>query len=90
MKPFQATNPTTFTFTGAGDKTEVSWHMQGGGGFMGKVMNAFMNMDAAVGKDFEAGLANMKTFDEAKAKEAPPPPPPAAAAPEAAADAGVN
>ena len=32
--------------------------------FMGKVMCLLMNMDKMVGKDFEAGLANLKAHVE--------------------------
>ena len=31
---------------------------------MMKVMHMFMNMDSMVGKDFEAGLANLKSIVE--------------------------
>ena len=32
--------------------------------FIMKVMHVFMNMDKMMGKDFEAGLANLKTVAE--------------------------
>jgi hypothetical protein len=31
---------------------------------MSKLMQVFMNMDAMIGKDFEAGLANLKAAAE--------------------------
>ena len=34
------------------------------GPFIGKLMSVFIDMDRMVGKDFEAGLANLKTLTE--------------------------
>ena len=31
---------------------------------MSKVMQVFMNLDAMIGRDFEAGLANLKKLTE--------------------------
>ena len=47
-----------------GDSTLVTWAMRGPCPFMGKVMSVFINMDRMVGKDFEAGLANLKAVAE--------------------------
>jgi hypothetical protein len=38
--------------------------MHGPNPYIGKVMQIFFNMDRMVGKDFEAGLANLKTLAE--------------------------
>ena len=38
--------------------------MHGPAPFMSKVMQVFMNMDSMIGKDFEIGLANLKTLAE--------------------------
>lgn len=67
IKPWQATNDVKFTFAGAGDKTKVTWAMDGHNDFMGKAFGLFMNMDKMVGKDFESGLQNLKTASEAEA-----------------------
>lgn len=56
-KPFEAVNPTTFTFTPEGDRTKVTWSMTGENKGMGKVFSLFMSMDKLVGGDFEKGLA---------------------------------
>jgi hypothetical protein len=32
--------------------------------FMGKIMHVFINVDNMIGKDFEAGLANLKRLTE--------------------------
>lgn len=65
LKPFEAHNTAEFILTPQGEeRTDVSWAMSGPTPFMGKVMHVFMNMDRMVGKDFEAGLANLKTVNE--------------------------
>ena len=46
------------------DATEVTWAMHGPNLFIGKVMGVFMSMDRMIGKDFEAGLANLKAAAE--------------------------
>jgi hypothetical protein len=38
--------------------------MQGPSSFMSKVMQLFMNFDTMIGRDFEAGLANLKKLAE--------------------------
>ena len=65
LKPMKATNTTLFTFKPEGDQTLVVWTMNGKNNFMGKIFCLFMNMDKMVGKDFEMGLAAMKTIAEA-------------------------
>ena len=71
LKPFQATNTTIFTFAKSAEGNKTTWAMEGDNSFMGKAMGLFMNMDQMVGKDFEKGLASMKTEAEAAAKAAP-------------------
>lgn len=63
-KPFQAHNTAEFTMVPQGDTTNVTWAMFGPNVFIGKVMSTFMSIDKMVGKDFEAGLANLKTAAE--------------------------
>ncbi len=72
LKPFEATNITTFTLT-PGAATEVVWKMEGKNAFVSKAAGVFMNMDKMIGDDFEKGLAKLKALTEAKAKEAPAP-----------------
>jgi hypothetical protein len=64
LKPFEAHNTATFTLTPAGDGTDVTWKMFGPSPFVTKVMGVFMNMDNLVGKDFERGLASLKSVAE--------------------------
>jgi len=64
LKPFEAHNTAEFTILPQGGATSVIWVMQGPAPFLSKVMQVFMNMDRMIGKDFEAGLANLKTMTE--------------------------
>ena len=64
LKPFEAHNTAEFTMLPRGGATSVAWVMHGPAPFMSKVMHVFMNMDRMIGKDFEAGLANLKTISE--------------------------
>ncbi|MEO8217735.1 MAG: SRPBCC family protein [Acidobacteriota bacterium] len=63
-KPFKAHNISEFTMAPQGDGTNVTWAMHGPQAYAAKLMGIFMNMDTMVGKDFEAGLANMKSIVE--------------------------
>ena len=64
VRPFKNDCVATFHFTPQGNTTNVRWTMDGPNLLMGKVMSVFMNMDKMVGKDFEAGLANLKAVAE--------------------------
>src|SRR6202165_2127477 len=66
--PFEGHNTAEFTMLPQGDAgnvtTNLSWAMHGPASFISKVMQAFMNLDHMIGKDFEAGLANLKNLAE--------------------------
>ena len=64
LKPFEAHNVAEFTLTRRGDTTDVTWVMHGPAPFVSKLMGVFASMDKLVGKDFEAGLANLKAAAE--------------------------
>lgn len=64
FKPFEAHNTAEFTLTPQGESTQVTWAMHGPSPFMTKLMTIFCSMDKMVGKDFEAGLANLKSAVE--------------------------
>ena len=66
FKPFEGHNIAEFTMLPQGDaaSTNITWVMHGPAPFMSKVMQVFMNMDSMIGKDFEIGLANLKTLTE--------------------------
>jgi len=63
-KPFRASNTAEFTLQPAGGDTLVTWSMTGPQPFMSKLMHTVIDMDALVGRDFEAGLHNLKTICE--------------------------
>jgi carbon monoxide dehydrogenase subunit G len=65
IKPFEGHNVAEFTLKPSGDTTDVTWAMQGPAPFISKVMQVFFNLDRLIGKDFEVGLANLKTLAEA-------------------------
>lgn len=63
-KPFEAHNRVDFTLVPQGDSTQVTWAMYGPMAFINKLFGVFMSMDKMVGKDFEAGLADLKAVSE--------------------------
>ncbi|MGH6639933.1 MAG: SRPBCC family protein [Polaromonas sp.] len=64
IKPFEARNTAEFTLQAQGDSTSVTWAMYGPSPYIAKLMGVFFNMDSMIGKDFEAGLVNLKTAAE--------------------------
>lgn len=64
IKPFENHNVGAFTFEPQGDTTNVTWAMEGPNTYLSKVMSVFINMDNLIGKDFETGLATLKTIAE--------------------------
>lgn len=63
LKPFKATNVTTFSLVPAGDATEVTWTMTGTRGALMSLMGKLF-FDKAIGRDFEKGLAALKQSAE--------------------------
>jgi len=70
LKPWQSTNQVAISLAPAGEGTEVVWAMDGTNNYMAKVFSVFMNMDQMIGKDFEAGLTNLKTLAESAPRPA--------------------
>lgn len=64
IRPFEGHNIAEFLMAPKGEETEVTWAMHGPCPFVGKVMGLFFDMDKMIGKDFEAGLANLKAQSE--------------------------
>lgn len=64
LRPFASRNTAVFTLEPKGDATNVSWVMQGPSTYVTKLISVFASMDSMIGKDFEAGLANMKAIAE--------------------------
>jgi uncharacterized protein YndB with AHSA1/START domain len=64
IKPFEGHDTTIYTLEPQGDSTKVTWTMSGPAPFVSKIMCVFTSMDKMVGKDFETGLANLKSLAE--------------------------
>ena len=65
IKPFEGHNVAEFTLAPQGEATtQVNWAMRGPRPFIAKLMGIFVDMDKMIGKDFEAGLANLKIAAE--------------------------
>lgn len=64
IQPFEGHNEVLFKMEPEGDHTKVSWIMSGPAPFASKLMSTFFDMDQMIGKDFDAGLANLKALAE--------------------------
>lgn len=64
IKPFNCRNHVEYSLTPTGDGTTVRWLMSGPSNFVSKLMGLLINMDKMVGKDFETGLAGLKSAAE--------------------------
>jgi hypothetical protein len=64
VKPFEGHNKVVFTLAPKGDATEVTWTMNGPSPYITKVIQVFCDMDGMIGKQFEAGLADLKATTE--------------------------
>lgn len=62
LEPFEGHNTLTFTLTPQDQATDVRWAMQGASPFIARLMGLFFHMDQMIGRDFEAGLANLQTL----------------------------
>lgn len=62
LKPWKSTSDCYLDVEeGTNKKTKVTWGFKGNNKFPMSIMMLFMSMDKMVGKDFEAGLATLKT-----------------------------
>ncbi|NDV16990.1 polyketide cyclase [Muricauda sp. TY007] len=67
LKPFKSTSDAYITTKDIDENTtKVVWGFSGRNKFPMSIMMLFMNMDKAVGKDFEEGLASLKEILENK------------------------
>ena len=64
IKPMEGHNIVDFTLEPRDGATQLTWAMRGTCAYMHKLMGVFINMDKMIGKDFEVGLANLKTLAE--------------------------
>lgn len=60
FKPFKSTNQAYFNISPIAAGTQVTWGMDCENPFPFKVFGIFVDVDKMVGKDFEAGLANLE------------------------------
>jgi uncharacterized protein YndB with AHSA1/START domain len=64
IRPFEGSNVVEYKLQPKGSVTQVSWDMHGPMPFISKVICVFFDLDKMIGKDFEAGLASLKTLAE--------------------------
>jgi uncharacterized protein YndB with AHSA1/START domain len=64
VKPFEARNTVDFTLQPRGDSTQVTWAIYGPSPYLSKLIGIFCSMDSMIGRDFEAGLADLKAVSE--------------------------
>lgn len=64
LKPFKSTSDAYIKIEEGTNGSKVTWGFSGNNKFPVSIMMLFMNMDKAVGGDFEAGLAKLKTILE--------------------------
>ena len=67
LKPMENQGIAEFTLVPAEDGTVVTWSMTMPAPLISKVMGIFFDLDKMIGKDFEVGLANLKSKVEAGA-----------------------
>ena len=66
-KPYKQSSVTEFVITPQGpDTTTLTWSMTGPQTVMIKIMGVFSSMDSLIGKDFERGLAQLKSLLETR------------------------
>ncbi len=66
LKPWKAVSETTFELTPRDGGTDVTWRMTGEQRGLSALVGKVMPMDKLVGKDFERGLAQLKSAAEAR------------------------
>jgi hypothetical protein len=64
VEPMRARNRVEYTIRPVSGGSQVTWAMNGTCNYIGKLAGIFINVDKMVGKDFAAGLANLKTLLE--------------------------
>lgn len=62
--PMACRNTLEFTLTPQGEATEVRWAMHGANSLAGRLVNLLIDCDAMIGRDFEAGLAELQRLAE--------------------------
>lgn len=63
-KPFKAENIITYKVVPTQNGVDFTWSMSGDGGFMGKLMNVFINCEKMITDQFISGINNLKQIVE--------------------------
>lgn len=63
-RPMEGHNVAAFTLEPQGAATEVTWSIEGPMPYVSKLFSLFCDMDKMIGKEFEAGLADLKALAE--------------------------
>jgi uncharacterized protein YndB with AHSA1/START domain len=66
IKPFKGENIVVYKLTPQADGTLFTWTMSGDGGFMGKLLNFFVDCEKMVADQFSAGINNLKEVIESQ------------------------
>lgn len=64
IAPFEGRNHVVFALKPSGESTTVTWILEDTQSYFVKLMCVFINMDKMIGKDFEVGLARLKSVAE--------------------------
>jgi Polyketide cyclase / dehydrase and lipid transport len=64
IAPLEGRNHVVFALKTAGDTTTVTWILDDKHAYFVKVMSVFLNTDKMIGRDFETGLAKLKSVAE--------------------------
>jgi hypothetical protein len=64
IKPLKSHSTAEFMLVPKGNSTDVTWAMYGPVSLAMKIFQVFVNMDRMIGKDFERGLADLKSIAE--------------------------
>lgn len=64
LKPFYAENIVEYSLTPEAGGTRFSWAMSGDGGFVGKLINLFIDCEKMIGDQFNTGIENLKNYVE--------------------------
>jgi hypothetical protein len=67
-EPWASVSNPGFTIEKEGDGVYVTWTLTGEHRFLGKAMSLFVDLDQAIGPDFERGLVALKARSETEAK----------------------
>lgn len=60
IEPFASESPNYYAFHRTNKGTEVTWHMEGEMSYPWNIMQLFIDMEEAIGKDFQKGLNRLK------------------------------